>query len=120
MILHFRESSSSNAHDTGASPSASDESDEILGDEERDLDMLVKHAVRSTNWLEHDPKQVWQMLSQRVSGPFGKMAIEEPANLGSSEMPFPEQYEKAATSDSRPDARSHSLYRLANESYSLR
>ncbi|HST06097.1 MAG TPA: hypothetical protein VLQ48_15390 [Chloroflexia bacterium] len=120
MILHFKDTNLPNNQSSEVAQDTSDESDEIIGDEDRNLDMLMKHAVRSTNWLEHDPKQVWQRLSQRVRGPFGNIAIEEPANLGSSEMPFPEQYERVDATDTRPDARSHSLYRLANEAYTLR
>jgi hypothetical protein len=115
MIPHFRES----AHEE-AGLTAGDEGDEVIGEEDRNLDVLVKHAVRSTNWLEHDPKQVWQQLSARVRGPFGNLAIEQPANLGSSDMPYPEQYEKNEVKDTQPDIRRHSMYRLANEPYSLR
>jgi hypothetical protein len=115
MIPHFREY----LH-TDPTQNAPEEIDELVGEEDRNLDMLMKHAVRSSGWLAHDPKQVWQRLSERVRGPNGELAVEEPANLGSSEMPYPEQYEKADRRDSRPDAHHHSLHRLANEAYSLR
>src|SRR5512135_21985 len=88
MIPHFRES----LHADPAS-NVPEETDEMVGEEDRNLDVLMKHAVRSTNWLEHDPKQVWQRLSERVRGPNGEVAVEQPANLGSSQMPYPEQYE---------------------------
>ena len=115
MIPHFRES----LH-PDPTPNGQEESEDLVVEEDRNLDVLMKHAVRSTNWLEHDPKQVWQRLCERVRGPNGELAIEGPANLGSSEMPYPEQYEKADKRDSRPDAHRHSLHRLANEAYSLR
>jgi hypothetical protein len=64
----------------------SDGIEDSMDEEDRALDLLVKHAMSGTHWLEHDPKRVWQRLSERVRGPFGSMAVEEPANLG-SEMP---------------------------------
>jgi hypothetical protein len=86
-----------------------DLADDLLGlnavestdDEEGDpgLDLLVKNAVRS-NWLEHDPRRVWKKLSERVRGPFGQMAVEEPALVGE---PMPLAYEALEANEYSPE-----------------
>ena len=88
-------------------------------EEDRALDLLVKHAMHGTHWLEHDPRAVWQKLRERVRGPFGSMAIEEPALIG-TEMPLPQDYQGAEAYDAPPDARRHSLYRLSDVAYPVR
>jgi hypothetical protein len=90
-----------------------------IAEEDRELDVLVKHAMRGTHWLEHDPKRVWQRLSERVRGPFGSMAVEEPANIG-SEMPLPQDHAGAEPYDAPSDARRHSVIRLSELAYPVR
>jgi len=46
MIPHFREY----LH-TDPTQNAPEEIDELVGEEDRNLDMLMKHAVRSSGWL---------------------------------------------------------------------
>jgi hypothetical protein len=84
-----------------ASESALDE------DDDPGLDLLVKNAVRS-NWLEHDPRRVWKQLSERVRGPFGRMAVEEPA-LAGEPMPMAFEGHDAPERNSEPVRYRHFL-----------
>jgi hypothetical protein len=92
---------------------------EVDMEEDRALDVLVKHAMQGTHWLEHDPKAVWHKLRERVRGPFGSMAVEEPVNIG-TEMPLPQDYAGAEVHDSPSDSRRHSLYRLSDMAFPVR
>jgi hypothetical protein len=77
-------------------------------DEDPALDLLVKNAVRS-NWLEHDPKGVWKQLKERVRGPFGQLAVEEPALAGE---PMPLAFEGHENVDRTPESMRYSFFRL--------
>jgi hypothetical protein len=79
-------------------------------DDDPGLDVLVKNAVRE-NWLEHDPRAVWKKLSERVRGPFGQMAVEEPALVGEHVLVALESHERA---DTAPDSRRHRYFLLAD------
>jgi hypothetical protein len=114
MIRHIRDFQDD--YQSGESP---EEDVEEMAQEDRALDVLVKHAMQGTNWLEHDPKRVWQRLSERVRGPFGSMAVEEPANLG-TEMPLPQESPATEVYDATSDARRHSLYRLTDVTFPVR
>jgi len=70
----------------------------------------VKNAVRS-NWLEHDPKGVWKQLKERVRGPFGQLAVEEPALVGE---PMPLSFEGHETVDRTPESMRYSFFRLSD------
>jgi len=76
-------------------------------DDDPGLDLLVKNAVQA-NWLEHDPKRVWKKLSERVRGPFGRMAIEEPALVGEP-MPMAFEGQDASAHTSEPVRYRHFL-----------
>lgn len=93
--------------------------EDCMDEEDRALDVLVKHAMSGTHWLEHDPKRVWQRLSERVRGPFGSMAVEEPAHLG-SEMPLPQDMASSEPYDAPADARRHSMHRLTDVAFNVR
>jgi hypothetical protein len=84
------------------------------GDE--DLDVLVRHAFRQEA-VSHDAKHVWTRLSRRVRGPFGALAIEEPAMRGDT---MPVISEAPSRDDSRPDSMRHSLFRTAEATFSMR
>lgn len=97
-----------------------DESPAIQDDcaeaEDTGLDLLVRHAIRQEA-VSHDGGHVWQKLSSRVKGPFGSLAIEEPAMCGSSMPFFAESSEEAVR---QPDSMRHSLFRTAEATFSLR
>ncbi len=95
------------------------EVEDEMDEEDRAIDVLVKHAMHGTPWLQHDPKAVWQRLSERVRGPFGSMAVEEPANIG-TEMPLPQDSSSAEQYDAPSDARRHSFYRLTDVAFPVR
>ena len=95
------------------------EGEDDMPEEDRALDVLVKHAMHGTHWLEHDPRAVWQRLRERVRGPFGSMAIEEPANIGMS-MPLPQDHVGSEVYDSPSDSRRHSHFRLSDATYPVR
>jgi hypothetical protein len=78
-------------------------------EEDPGLELLVKNAVRD-NWLEHDPRKVWKELSARVRGPFGQMAVEEPAMAGQP-MPLAVELPEA---DNRPEVMRHRFFRLSD------
>ena len=84
-------------------------------DDDPGLELLVKNAVRaerkSESWLEHDPRKVWKELSARVRGPFGQMAVEEPAMAG-AQMPL--ALERADEVDNRPEVMRHRFFRLSD------
>ena len=83
------------------------------GLDERDdpgLDLLVKNAVRE-NWLEHDPRRVWKELSERVRGPFGRIAVEEAALAGQA---MPLSYEGADVNEQTPEQARHRLFRFSD------
>jgi hypothetical protein len=84
------------------------------GDE--DLEVLVRHAFRQEP-VSHDAKHVWTRLSRRVRGPFGALAIEEPAMRGDT---MPVISEAPDMADSRPDSMRHSLFRTAEATFSMR
>ena len=84
------------------------------GDE--DLEVLVRHAFRQEP-VSHDAKHVWTRLSRRVRGPFGALAIEEPALRGDA---MPVSSEASGPADSRPDSMRHSLFRTAEATFSMR
>jgi hypothetical protein len=84
--------------------------DYIEDEEDRALDVLVKNAVRS-NWLEHDPKKVWKQLKERVRGPFGQLAVEEPALVGE---PMPLTFEGREVVDRTPESMRYSFFRLSD------
>lgn len=79
-------------------------------DDDPGLDLLVKNAVRS-NWLEHDPRRVWQQLSERVRGPFGQMAVEQPALAG---LAMPLTHESEAVNERTPERMRHGIFRLSD------
>jgi hypothetical protein len=79
-------------------------------DDDPGLDLLVKNAVR-TNWLEHDPRRVWKQLSERVRGPFGQMAVEQPAMAGQQ---MPVAYEGHEATDYSPETMRHRYFRLSD------
>jgi hypothetical protein len=121
MIRRFREMAETFGEDLAGDLHSGEmiaETEEEL-EEDRALDLLVKHAMHGTHWLEHDPRAVWQKLRERVRGPFGSMAIEEPAHIG-TEMPFPQDHQGAEAYDAPPDARRHSLYRLTDVAFPVR
>jgi len=89
---------------------SSDEEDLFEDDDDRGLDLLVKNAVRS-NWLEHDPRRVWTQLSARVRGPFGQMAVEEPANAGNV---APVMLETVDANDPDPEVRLRRFVRFSD------
>jgi hypothetical protein len=93
---------------------------EVQGDgapvEDPGLDVLVRHAIRQ-ELASHDGGQVWQKLSSRVKGPFGSIAIEEPALRGRS-MPILTDSTEGA--ERRPDSMRHSLFRTAEATFSMR
>jgi len=120
MIRRIRELAETIGEDLAADVEPGAEMlDEQTMEEDRALDMLVKHAMSGTHWLEHDPKRVWARLSERVRGPFGGMAIEEPANMGSS-MPLPQDHAVAEQYDAPTDARRHVLTRLTDMAFPAR
>jgi hypothetical protein len=80
------------------------------------LDVLVRHAIHQ-EVSSHDAGHVWQKLSRRVAGPFGRIAIEEPALRGRS-MPFLSH--SLDHSECRPDSMRHSLFRTAEATFSMR
>lgn len=53
-------------------------------DGDESLDLLVKHAlkVHTPQMPARSTNNVWRRLSKRVTGPFGKMAVEGPAASG--------------------------------------
>jgi hypothetical protein len=95
-------------------------SSEMPGDcaqaDDPDLDLLVRHAVRQ-ELASHDGGQVWQQLSKRVKGPFGSMAIEEPAHRG---RPMPVLTDSTEGAERQPDSMRHSLFRTAEATFSMR
>ncbi|MEO5952606.1 MAG: hypothetical protein ABIQ44_09100 [Chloroflexia bacterium] len=120
MIRRIREFAETLGEDLAADVDPDPELlDAAAVEEDKALDMLVKHAMSGTHWLEHDPKRVWQRLSARVRGPFGGMAIEEPANMGSS-MPLPQDHSTNEVYDSPNDARRHILTRLTDMAFPSR
>jgi hypothetical protein len=74
------------------------------------LDLLVKNAVRE-NWLEHDPRRVWKELSERVRGPFGRIAVEEAALAGQS---MPLAYESDDVNQQTPEQVRHRYFRFSD------
>jgi hypothetical protein len=84
--------------------------------DDHDLDALVRHAFRHEA-VSHDPKNVWKRLSGRVRGPFGAIAIEEPAMRGESMPVLAESVEPAG---GQPDSMRHSLFRTAEATFSMR
>lgn len=120
MIRRIRELAETIGEDLAADTDPNLEMmDEGAVEEDKALDLLVKHAMAGTNWLEHDPKRVWQRLSERVRGPFGGMAIEEPANMGSS-MPLPQDHVSGEAYDAPTDSRRHLLTRLTDMAFGSR
>jgi len=79
-------------------------------DEDPGLELLVKNAVRD-NWLEHDPRRVWKQLSERVRGPYGQMAVEEPALAG---QPMPVAIDNTDPNGQRPEMMRHRFFRLSD------
>jgi hypothetical protein len=93
LAASLHEDMSDDLHGLSAPESPPDE------DDDPGLDLLVKNAVRS-NWLEHDPRRVWNKLSERVRGPFGRMAVEGPALAGE---PMPMAFEGHDASEHTPE-----------------
>lgn len=83
---------------------------------DHDLELLLKHAARSSSW-EHDPRSVWKQLSARVMGPFGSMAVEEPALMGQM---MPMSSETAEVTGQSPEALRHSFFRLSEGAFPAR
>jgi hypothetical protein len=52
--------------------------------EDDTLDDLVRHALNTTDGHEADVHGVWNRLSGRVLGPFGRLAIEGPAGYSTT------------------------------------
>jgi hypothetical protein len=84
--------------------------------EDPGLDVLVRHAIRQ-ELASHDGGRVWKQLSKRVKGPFGSIAVEEPALRGLS---MPRFEDSPQTADLRPDSMRHSLFRTAEATFSMR
>jgi len=74
------------------------------------LELLVRNAARD-NWLEHDPRRVWKQLHERVRGPFGQVAVEEPALAGQT---MPVASDNVASGDQRPEVMRHRFFRLSD------
>ncbi|MDQ6695768.1 MAG: hypothetical protein M3014_15390 [Chloroflexota bacterium] len=53
-------------------------SNESQSDNDPALDVLVRHAMVSSDSSEADTGKVWKKLSGRVRGPFGQIAVEGP------------------------------------------
>ena len=87
-------------------PQESDSEDE----DDAGLDLLVKNAVRD-NWLEHDPRRVWKELSERVRGPFGRIAVEGAALAGQS---MPLAYESEEVNEQTPELTRHRYFRFSD------
>jgi hypothetical protein len=83
--------------------------------EDANLDVLVKHAVKSS-LQQPDAGRVWKRLSQRVTGPYGSLAVEGPALRG-QEMPNYEQHDQL---DQHPESMRHSIFRLADSTLNMR
>ena len=97
------------------------EDDSVTGDdcctsEDSGLDLLVRHAIHQ-EVTSHDGGHVWQKLSRRVKGPFGSIAIEEPALRG---QPMPVLAHSQEPVDRQPDSLRHSLFRTAEATFSMR
>jgi hypothetical protein len=101
--------------------------EDILGDtqvtadngkitEDAGLDVLVRNAMRQ-EVQQHDGGHVWQQLKKRVRGPFGALAVEEPAMCGSYMPIFTEASDDASR---QPDSMRHSLFRTAEATFSMR
>jgi len=112
MIRRFRELAASlhedisdDLHSLGMQQGSVEEDEEDAA-----LDLLVKNAVRS-NWLEHDPRGVWKRLKERVRGPFGQLAVEEPALAGE---PMPIAFEDKEKVDRTPESMRYSFFRLSD------
>ncbi len=105
MIRRIRELAVSLHDDPSADSMGHSASAESIEEEYEDpgLDVLVKNAVRS-NWLEHDPRHVWKQLSERVRGPFGQMAVEEPALAG---QPMPLAFDSPEEVGTTPEMARH-------------
>jgi len=84
--------------------------------EDPGLELLVRNAIRH-EVAAHDGGHVWQRLSKRVRGPFGCIAIEEPAMRG---FAMPLIGETAEPAEPRPESMRHSLFRTAEATFSLR
>lgn len=81
-----------------------------------EIDILVRHAVHQ-ELVAHEAGHIWQKLSRRVKGPFGNIAVEEPAMRGQS---MPVIATAGETPDRRPDSMRHSLFRTAEATFSMR
>jgi hypothetical protein len=53
-------------------------------DENEELDLLLKYAMRNNSSEAPAPNtnRIWKRLSRRVTGPFGKLAVEGPVVSG--------------------------------------
>ena len=110
MIHRIREFAASLQGDIDDLRSLSQQEIDLDEDEDPGLELLVKNAVRD-NWLEHDPRRVWKQLSERVRGPFGQVAVEEPALAG---QPMPIVSESIEATDQRPEMMRHRFFRLSD------
>jgi hypothetical protein len=112
MIRRIRELAASLHEDSVDDLQALEQQQTNNDDEEVDLalDVLVKNAVRAS-WLEHDPKRVWKQLRERVRGPFGQLAVEEPALAGE---PMPLAFEGHESVDRTPESMRYSFFRLSD------
>jgi hypothetical protein len=95
---------------------ASPTEDGCAASEDSGLDLLVRHAMQQ-EVASHDGGRVWQKLSRRVKGPFGSIAIEEPAMRGQSMPIIAESVEPV---DRQPDSMRHSLFRTTEATFSMR
>ena len=112
MIRRIREIAASLQSDLGDDLRDAMQVQDADPDEEDDpgLDLLVKNAVRE-NWLEHDPRRVWKELSERVRGPFGRIAVEEAALAGQS---MPLAYESDDVNEQTPELVRHRFFRMSD------
>ena len=69
---------------------ALDDVEELEGQRDPSLDLLLKHAMHSASPGAPNAGRIWQQLSRRVVGPFGGLAVEGPASGGggSERVPF--------------------------------
>ena len=92
-----------------------DQVGDLEDEEDLGLDLLVKNAVRegrrTETWLEHDPGRVWKELSERVRGPFGRIAVEEAALAGRS---MPLAYESDDVNEQTPEMVRHRFFRFSD------
>mgnify|MGYP003292748694 CR=1 FL=1 len=114
MIRRIKVLASAIQDDLVEEPPATDT--DCASSEDAGLEVLVRNAIRQ-EVAQHDGGRVWQVLSRRVRGPFGALAVEEPAMCGAY---MPIFTETSADSGRQPDAMRHSLFRTAEATFSMR